>query len=127
MFWKATVILDLRSLQPKHMSEFANTRNDKSTFFFFSVNSIFAFYLNQTCMVIFSCFVIFRVLVLNVLSRETLGRDKRLGDVHIPLKNFDPSETWREWFNLADLVSLIIHFFQLLIVVMTYLPVQFHW
>ena len=53
----------------------------------------------------------FRVLVLNVVHKETAGKDGRLGDVHIPLKDVDFSNPQRTSYDLADLVSSYLALF----------------
>ena len=54
--------------------------------------------------------LICRVLVLNLLSKEIAGKDRRLGDVHIPLADVNFTQSSRIVYDLADLVSWQIVF-----------------
>ena len=46
--------------------------------------------------------------MLNVLSKETTGKDTRLGDVHIPLREINFERPQKCWYELADLVCQVM-------------------
>lgn len=53
----------------------------------------------------------YRILIINMLSKNKSGHMVRLGDVHIPLVNIDVNE-WgdRKTYELQDLVCIYLYF-----------------